>query len=103
MGFTARDYLNQHRPAMSRRSNYRGKAPFSKLTAAAVKREAGSSASTCSPEKLKADFDRAIAAMSDQEIIEAFREAGCEVTIQRQENPTGQGREPSPAPDCSNQ
>ena len=42
--------------------------------------------STCSLEKLKADFDRAIAAMSDQEIIEAFREAGCEATIQRQEN-----------------
>lgn len=33
---------------MSRKNDYRGKAPFSKLTAAAVEREAGSRAATCS-------------------------------------------------------
>ena len=37
-------------------------------------------------ESLKATFDYALSKMTDDQIIEAFREAGCEVTIEREDN-----------------
>jgi hypothetical protein len=45
-----------------------------------------STASACSLDDLKVTFIKALASMSDRQIIEAFREIGCEVTIKRKEN-----------------
>lgn len=45
-----------------------------------------SPSSAGSLDDLKSEFDRKLAAMSDDELIEAFAEIGCEVQIVKREN-----------------
>lgn len=40
----------------------------------------------CSLDDLKAEFDRKLAAMSDEELVTAFAEIGCDVEITNREN-----------------